>query len=74
MPPQATIEARTGHLGVEELAGDDQQVIEGQQRLLAQADDDGFLGTGPRSCAAYGVDASTFDRIAVLPLAHGGPG
>lgn len=48
VPTQAAIETRPRHGRVDELSGDDEQIIKGQKQALAQHHDHPLLGRGQR--------------------------
>lgn len=71
MAVQATIQPRARGLGVYELTGDDQQVIQWQQQQLAQSGHHDFLGFGKGGTEFPGAVGAILNVVATLPLARG---
>ena len=72
MAAQATIEPRPRDLGVDELPGEGQQVIQGQQQHAAQLDDEQFLADAQGGSQGVRAMRPVLRVVASLPLAGGG--
>ena len=70
MPPQAAVEARAGNMRIEELAHHGEQVIERQEKRLAQCNRDGLLRRGQRRLQPVRRVAPVVDIVATAPLPH----
>ena len=71
---QTALQGRAGHLGTNELSGDDQQIIQGQQQQATQLHDDGLLGRVEPRAQCVRPMAEIVHALARLPLEHGGLG
>ena len=69
---QAAVQARAGGVRVDELARDDQQIIQRQQDQAAQLDHDGLLRGGERRAQGVRTVGEILGRFTALPLAHRG--
>lgn len=70
MPPQAAVEARARDMRVEELAHHGEQVVEGQEKRIAQRHRNGLLRWRQRSLKLVRCVAAVRHVIAVTPLPH----
>ncbi len=68
---QTAVQRGARHVGANELARDDQQIVQGQQQQAAQFDDDGFLGRTERGAEFVRPVAEIGHARARLPLGHG---
>ena len=66
--PQAAVEARAGNMRIEELAHHGEQVIERQEKRLAQRHRDGLLRRGQRRLQPVRRVAPVVDIVATAPL------
>ena len=71
MAAQTAIQRRPGQLGADELTGDSQQIIQGQQEGFTQAHDNGFLGGCQGGMEPVGTMGSVFHGIPVAPFTDG---
>jgi len=60
---QAAVQAGAGDGRAEELTGDRQQVVQGQQQVPAQVDDDGFLGRVRLVCRRCAVWERSWNSV-----------
>lgn len=72
MAAQAAVESRAGGMRVDELARDDQQIIQRQQDQAAQLDHDGLLRGGERRAQRVRTVGEVLGGFTALPLAHRG--
>lgn len=66
---QAAIQARTGHLRIDELARDNQQVVQWQEQHSAQFDNDRLLARRERGAQLAWPVRQVFGRLPRLPFA-----
>lgn len=66
------VQARAGGVRVDELARDDQQIIQRQQDQTAQLDLDGLLRGGERRAQGVRTVGEILGGFTALPLAHRG--
>ena len=71
MTAQATGQAGTGNLGVDELMGHRQQVVQGQQERLTQRHDHGLLGRAEGGVQRMGAMRAILRPFPPAPLGHG---
>ena len=69
---QAAVQSGSRDVGVDELPGDCQQVIQGQQQHAAQLDDEQFLANAQCRGEDVGAMRSILRVVAALPLAGSG--
>jgi len=69
---QAAVQSGSRDVGVDELPGDSQQVIQGQQQHAAQLDDEQFLANAQCRGEDVGAMRSILRVIAAFPLAGSG--
>ena len=67
MAAQAAVQPGPRDIGVDELAGDSEQVIQGQQQHAAQLDDDQFLSSAQRGGKGVGAMRPILRVVAALP-------
>lgn len=70
VPAQAAVETRPRHGRVDELSGDDEQIVKGQKQALAQGYDHRFLGRGKRRVEGMGPVGTVLGGVSLAPLAH----
>lgn len=68
---QAAVQRRARSLGIDELAGDHQQIVQRQQQQSAQLHHDGFLCRAERGAELVGPMAAVFHAVAGLPFRSG---
>ena len=71
MALQAAVQGGAGQVGVDELLGHGQQVIQRQPQGLAYRPHHGFLGGSQRGLQAMGRMGAVFHRVPMLPAGDG---